>query len=156
YATLVNHLPAVRSANPTYREGARMAEEEKKRIGMSDAWGEEKGLVIPHRWRLACGAVLMLIDRLVGLVLPASPKYIIDDVIGKGKIGMLTPIAIAAGAATLIQAVTSFSLSQVLGVAAQRAITEMRKRVQAQVERLPISYFDSTQTGKLISRVMND
>ena len=69
---------------------------------------------------------------------------------------MLAPIALAASAATLIQAVTSFSLSQVLGVAAQRAITEMRKRVQAQVERLPISYFDSTQTGKLISRVMND
>jgi subfamily B ATP-binding cassette protein MsbA len=98
----------------------------------------------------------MLINRLVGLVLPASSKYIIDDVIGKNKFDMLTPIAIAAGAATLVQAVTSFALSQVLGVAAQRAITEMRKRVQEQVERLPISYFDSTQTGKLISRVMND
>ena len=89
-------------------------------------------------------------------MLPASSKYIIDDVIGKGRAEMLAPIALAAGAATLIQAVTSFSLSQVLGVAAQRAITEMRKRVQAQVERLPVSYFDSTQTGKLISRVMND
>ncbi|NDD64327.1 MAG: ABC transporter ATP-binding protein, partial [Acidobacteria bacterium] len=54
------------------------------------------------------------------------------------------------------QAVTSFTLSQVLGVAAQRAITDMRKRVQAHIERLPIRYFDSTQTGKLISRVMTD
>jgi ABC-type multidrug transport system fused ATPase/permease subunit len=133
-----------------------MAEEKKKRIGMSDAWREAKDLVVSHRGRLAFGAVLMLINRLVGLVLPASSKYIIDDVIGKNKVEMLMPIAIAAGAATLIQAVTSFSLSQVLGVAAQRAITEMRKRVQEQVERLPIGYFDSTQTGKLISRVMND
>ena len=56
----------------------------------------------------------------------------------------------------MVQAVTSFSLSQVLGVAAQRAITEMRKKVQAQIARLPVSYFDSTQTGKLISRIMND
>jgi subfamily B ATP-binding cassette protein MsbA len=133
-----------------------MAEEKKKRIGMSDAWREAKDLVVSHRGRLAFGAMLMLINRLVGLVLPASSKYIIDDVIGKNKVEMLMPIAIAAGAATLIQAVTSFSLSQVLGVAAQRAITEMRKRVQEQVERLPIGYFDSTQTGKLISRVMND
>ncbi|MCI0392521.1 MAG: ABC transporter ATP-binding protein/permease [Acidobacteria bacterium] len=133
-----------------------MAEEKKKRIGMSDAWREAKDLVVAHRGRLAFGAGLMLINRLVGLVLPASSKYIIDDVIGKGKVELLTPIAIAAGAATLIQAVTSFSLSQVLGVAAQRAITEMRKRVQEKVERLPIGYFDSTQTGKLISRVMND
>ena len=130
--------------------------EKKKRINMSDAWREAKALVVAHRGRLAFGGVLMLINRLVGLVLPASSKYIIDDVIGKGRVEMLAPIALAAGAATLIQAVTSFSLAQVLGVAAQRAITEMRKRVQAQVERLPISYFDSTQTGKLISRVMND
>jgi ABC-type multidrug transport system fused ATPase/permease subunit len=130
--------------------------EKKKRINMSDAGREAKALVVAHRGRLAFGAVLMLINRLVGLVLPASSKYIIDDVIGKGRAEMLAPIALAAGAATLIQAVTSFSLSQVLGVAAQRAITEMRKRVQEQVERLPISYFDSTQTGKLISRVMND
>ncbi len=133
-----------------------MSEQKKKRLRFSDAWREAKELVVAHRARLAFGAALMLVNRLVGLVLPASSKYIIDEVIGKGRAELLTPIAIAAGAATLVQAVTSFSLSQVLGVAAQRAITEMRKRVQAQVERLPISYFDSTQTGKLIARVMND
>ena len=98
----------------------------------------------------------MLINQAMGLVLPASTKYLIDVVIGKGRTDLLWKIALAAGAATLIQAVTSFSLSQVLGVAAQRAITEMRKKVQAQIARLPISYFDSTQTGKLISRIMND
>jgi subfamily B ATP-binding cassette protein MsbA len=142
--------------------GGNMADEKdnpkakKKRIKMSDAWKEAKSLLAAHRGRLAVGAALMLVNRLVGLVLPASSKYIIDEVIGKGRAQLLTPIALAAGAATVIQALTSFSLSQVLGVAAQRAITEMRKRVQAKVERLPISYFDSTQTGKLISRVMND
>ncbi len=133
-----------------------MPEPEKKRLRFSDAWHEARELVVAHRWRLALGGGLMLINRLVGLVLPASSKYIIDEVIGKGRAELLTPIALAAGVATLVQAITSFSLSQVLGVAAQRAITEMRKRVQAKVERLPISYFDSTQTGKLISRVMND
>jgi len=130
--------------------------EKKKRIKMSDAWREAKALVFAHRGRLALGGALMLVNRLVGLVLPASSKYIIDEVIGKGRAELLTPIAIAAGAATLVQAVTSFALTRVLGVAAQRAITEMRKRVQAKVEHLPIGYFDSTQTGKLISRVMND
>ncbi len=133
-----------------------MAEQEKNRLHFSDAWREARGLIIAHRGRLAFGAALMLINRLVGLILPASSKFIIDDVIGKGRVELLMPIAIVAAAATLVQAVTSFSLSRVLGVAAQRAITEMRKRVQAQLERLPISYFDSTQTGKLISRVMND
>jgi subfamily B ATP-binding cassette protein MsbA len=68
----------------------------------------------------------------------------------------LLPLALAAGAATAVQAVSSFVLSQILGVAAQRAITDMRKRVQAQVMRLPVRYFDSTQTGALVSRIMND
>lgn len=133
-----------------------MAESKKKRFSPSEAWQEARELVVAHRWRLLLGACLMIINRLVGLVLPASTKFLIDDVVGKQRADLLVPIALAAGVATLVQAVTSFSLSQILGVAAQRAITEMRKRVQAKVERLPISYFDSTQTGKLISRVMND
>jgi subfamily B ATP-binding cassette protein MsbA len=130
--------------------------ENKKRVNYSAAWFEARKLVIEHRGRLMVGGVLMIFNRLVGLVLPASTKFLIDDVIGKQRADLLTPIALAAGAATFLQAVTSFLLSRVLGVAAQRAITEMRKRVQSKVERLPISYFDSTQTGKLISRIMND
>jgi ABC-type multidrug transport system fused ATPase/permease subunit len=133
-----------------------MAEPKKKKIRWSAAWGEARELLWAHRHRLGLGAALMLINQAMGLVLPASTKYLIDQVIGKGRTDLLWKIAVAAGAATLVQAVTSFALSQVLGVAAQRAITEMRKRVQAQVARLPVSYFDSTQTGKLISRIMND
>jgi subfamily B ATP-binding cassette protein MsbA len=98
----------------------------------------------------------MLVNRVSGLVLPATSKYLIDDVIGKGRADLLTPLAVAAGAATLVQAVSSFALSQVLGVAAQRAITETRRRVEAHVARLPVTYFDSTQSGVLISRIMTD
>ncbi|HEX6623964.1 MAG TPA: ABC transporter ATP-binding protein [Pyrinomonadaceae bacterium] len=133
-----------------------MAERGRKKIRWSSAWRDARELVWAHRRRLLLGAGLMLVNQAMGLVLPASTKYLIDEVIGKGRTEMLGRIALAAGAATLVQAVTSFSLSQVLGVAAQRAITEMRKRVQAQVARLPVGYFDSTQTGQLISRIMND
>ena len=130
--------------------------EAKKKIQWSSAWGDARQLVWAHRRRLALGAVLMIVNQTMGLVLPASTKYLIDVVIGKGRTDLLWKIALAAGAATLIQALASFGLSQVLGVAAQRAITEMRKKVQSQISRLPINYFDSTQTGKLISRIMND
>ncbi len=130
--------------------------EAKKKIHWSSAWADARELVWAHRRRLMLGAALMIVNQAMGLVLPASTKYLIDVVIGKGRTDLLWKIALAAGSATIIQALTSFSLSQVLGVAAQRAITEMRKKVQAQISRLPISYFDSTQTGKLISRIMND
>ena len=134
-----------------------MAEEKKKRkFSPSQAWRDARELVWAHRSRLALGMVLMLVNRLVGLVLPASSKYLVDEVIMKQRGELLSTIALAAGAATLVQAVTSFAISQVLGVAAQRAITEMRKSVQAHVARLPIRFFDSTQTGVLISRVMTD
>ncbi len=135
-----------------------MAEEEpkKKRISFSKAWHEAKDLVWQYRFRLALGGILMIISRLAGLVLPASSKYLVDEVIIKQRFEFLKWIALAIGLSTLVQAVTGFVLSQLLGVAAQRAITEMRKRVQARIERLPVSYFDSTQSGQLISRIMND
>src|SRR2546427_134125 len=98
----------------------------------------------------------MLVNRLAGLVLPSSSKWVIDRVINQHHAELLLPLAIAAGAATLVQAVTGFGLSQVLGVAAQRAITDMRRTVQAFVLRLPVSYFDSTKSGILISRIMTD
>jgi ABC-type multidrug transport system fused ATPase/permease subunit len=134
-----------------------MAEEKKKkRLTPSQAWRDARELVWAHRSRLALGMGLMLVNRLVGLVLPASSKYLVDEVIIKHRGELLMTIALAAGGATIVQAITSFTLSQVLGVAAQRAITEMRKSVQAHVARLPIRFFDSTQTGVLISRVMTD
>jgi len=120
------------------------------------AWQEARSLVWARRGRLFFGLVLMLVNRLAGLVLPGASKYLIDEVIGKSRVDLLTSIAWAVGAATVVQAVTSFGLSQILGVAAQKAITDMRRRVQEHVMRLPVRYFDTTQTGVLISRVMSD
>ena len=128
----------------------------KKRASSGAAWREAKALIWSHRRRLAVGLALMLVGRLAGLVLPASSKWLIDEVLAKGRTELLMPLALAAGVATLIQAVTSFGLSQILGVAAQRAIADMRKRVPARVMRLPVRYFDSTQTGVLVSRIMTD
>ena len=133
-----------------------MSSENKKKVNYASAWAEARKIVWNARGRLAFGSALMLISRLAGMVLPASTKYIGDEVFTNRNYGLIKWIALAIGISTLIQGVTSFALSQILGVAAQRAITEMRKRVQAHIERLPISYFDSTQSGQLISRIMND
>jgi len=133
-----------------------VSSENKKKVNYASAWAEARKIVWNARGRLAFGSALMLISRLAGMVLPASTKYIGDEVFTNRNYGLIKWIALAIGISTLIQGVTSFALSQILGVAAQRAITEMRKRVQAHIERLPISYFDSTQSGQLISRIMND
>jgi len=129
---------------------------EKKKATLTSSWRAARALVGAHRGRLALGLVLVLANRALGLVLPASSKFLIDDVIGKGKTELLLPIALAGGVATFLQAGTGYALSQILGVAAQRAIHEMRLRVQAHIVRLPVKTFDATQTGVLVSRIMND
>ncbi|MCU0248678.1 MAG: ABC transporter ATP-binding protein/permease [Vicinamibacterales bacterium] len=128
----------------------------KRTFKFSEVWGEARVLVWAHRRRLALGFGLMLVNRTVGLVLPATSKFLVDDVIGKGRADLLPTLALAAAGATIVQAITSFSLSQILSVAAQRAIAEMRRNVNDHVMRLPVRYFDTTQTGQLISRIMND
>ena len=99
----------------------------------------------------------MLVSRVASMVAAARAASSSSTTWStKQRFDLLTPIALAVVGATAVQAVTSFVLSQILGVAAQRAITDMRKRVQAHVMHLPVRYFDSTQTGVLISRIMSD
>ena len=113
-------------------------------------------LVKARKGRLLVGFLLMAVNRAAGLVLPGTTKFLLDDVIGKGNRGLLPLLVLVAGGATLVQAVTSFALSQVLGKAAQRSITEMRRAVQRHVGAAPVSYFEQTKAGSLLSRVMTD
>ncbi|MSR61605.1 MAG: ABC transporter ATP-binding protein [Planctomycetes bacterium] len=134
-----------------------MAEpEKKKKPKLSAGWRETRELLSRHRGRLLLGLVLTLFNSLLGFVLPATSKYLIDDVIGGRRVELLLPLVLIGGAATLLQAGTGYALSQILGVAAQRLINDIRKELQAHVGHLPVRYYDSTQTGVLISRVMND
>lgn len=133
-----------------------MPPEPKRRVSAQSAWREARELVWKYRSRLALGLALMLVNRLAGFVLPGSSKILIDKVLNGHQPELLVPLAAAAGVATLIQAGTGYLLALVMSVAAQRAITEMRKDVQEHVLRLPINFFDSTKSGVLISRIMTD
>ena len=113
-------------------------------------------LVKPRRGLLAAGFVLMAVGRAAGLALPASTKFLIDDVVGKSRTDLLLPLLGAVAAAAALQAGTSFALSQLLSKGAQRLIAELRTKVQAHVARLPVAFFDGQKTGELVSRVMND
>ena len=131
-------------------------EARRKRKLTATAWEEARGVMWRYRYRLGLGLALILVSRLAGLVLPAMSRYILDEVVPAQRTGELFMLAGIGLGAAIVQSATGFALSQVLGVAAQRAITEMRKQVMAHVSRLPIRYFDSTQTGVLISRIMTD
>jgi len=119
-------------------------------------WPELRALVGPRRNLLLLGLVLIAINRVTGLVLPATTRYVIDDVIGKRRVDLLLPILGAVVGATVVQALTSFALTQTLSKAAQKLIADLRRRVQAHIGRLPVAFYDANKTGNLVSRIMTD
>ncbi|MBZ5694956.1 MAG: ABC transporter ATP-binding protein/permease [Acidobacteriia bacterium] len=113
-------------------------------------------LIKPRRGILAVGFVLMMINRVSGFVAPLSLKYLFDDVIGKHQGHLLPRIVLAVIGATIVQGLTSYSLTQLLSKSSQRMITELRVKVQAHIGRLPVSFYDANRTGVLVSRIMSD
>ena len=119
-------------------------------------WPDVWALLKPRRRMLALGLGLIGINRAAGLVLPASTKYLVDDIIGAERFDLLGPLVLAVLAATGIQGVTDYGLTHLLSKSAQRLIAELRRKVQRHVGRLPITYYDANKTGALISRIMSD
>ncbi len=113
-------------------------------------------LMLPRRGLLAVGALLMLVNRVCGLALPFSTKYLVNDVMLKGQFALLMPIVLAVVAATVIQGLTSYSLTQLLSKSGQRLIFEMRIKIQDHIGRLPVRFYDANKTGTLVSRIMSD
>ncbi len=147
------------SRGETRRGGGRGSSDDdkkKKKISVRVVLRDAGELVAARRGRLALGLGLLIVNRLSGLVLPGMPRYLLDEVVAKGRRDLLPLLVGASAAAAIVQGVTSFSISQVLGKAAQRSITEMRRRIQRHVGRLSVNYFDQTKVGSLLSRVMTD
>src|SRR5271166_2276010 len=113
-------------------------------------------LIRPRRALMMLGFGLMIVNRVSGLILPYSTKYLIDDVVGKRYFRLLYPLVGIVLLATLVQGLTSFALTQTLSKAAQKLIAELRRRVQEHVGRLSVSYYDANKSGMLVSRIMND
>lgn len=115
-----------------------------------------KTIIWPRRKLILIGLVLIVISRLASLVLPGATKFLIDDVIANGDLEMLKILLLAVTGSILLQAITSFLLTKILSVEAQHLISELRVKVQKQLLRLPIRFFDNNKSGALVSRVMTD
>ncbi len=115
-----------------------------------------KTIIWPRRNLVFIGLFLIVLSRLASLTLPMASKYLMDDVIAKKDYNMLKTLLIGVGIAILIQSITSFLLTRILSVQAQFLISELRAQVQKKVLSLPISFFDNTKSGALVSRIMSD
>jgi ABC-type multidrug transport system fused ATPase/permease subunit len=119
---------------------------------LPDVWK----LIKPRRWLLGGSFLLMILNRASGLILPASTKYLIDNVMGKHQMSLLPIIVGVVVGATILQGITSFTLTQILSKEGQRLIAELRMKVQAHIGRLPVAFYDENRTGTLVARIMTD
>ncbi len=123
---------------------------------MKNVWPELREMILPRRKIIGLGLLLMIVNRTMGLVLPFSTRYLIDDVIGKRESALLTYLVLGVLTATLVQGATSFALTQLLSRAGQSLIAELRQKVQRHIGLLPVSYYDANKSGTLVSRIMTD
>lgn len=115
-----------------------------------------KSIIWPRKWLLLFGLILILFNRAAGLIIPASTKFLIDDIIGKNQAEYLSLFVLVVAVSVIVQSITSFTLTQLLSVEAQSLIAKLRVQVQKQVMNLPLSFFDDNKSGGLVSRIMND
>ncbi len=146
---------AFRQAERSPRTG-RATEAAKKPVSLKSVWPEVSALVKPRRGKLSLGLVLVLVRSVTGLVLPLSPMFLIDRIITPRRPELLPMLVIGLLAATALQAITSYVLTQLLSTEGQRAIAELRGKVQAHIGRLPVAFYDANKTGTLVSRIMSD
>jgi ABC-type multidrug transport system fused ATPase/permease subunit len=139
------------------RSRAGQAELPKRKPDLKKLWPQIKSLVAPRKGLLVAGLCLMAVNRVAGLVLPYTSKPLLDKVLSPtGDARLLPKIIAVVFSAMIVQAITSFSLTQLLSKAGQRLIAEMRRQVQRHVGLLSVAYYDENRTGTLVSRIMTD
>src|SRR5512146_1205705 len=145
--------------SPRGRGGrAGLADLPKTKPNLKRVWPQVRALVAPRKGLLILGLCLMSVNRIAGLVLPYTSKTLLDNVLSPlhPHPELLPKIIALVFSAMVIQAATSFSLTQLLSKAGQRLIAEMRRQVQRHVGLLPVAYYDENRTGNLVSRIMSD
>jgi ABC-type multidrug transport system fused ATPase/permease subunit len=153
-------LGGARSERSSHGRGGRAGQADlpKRKPSLKKLWPQIRSLVAPRLGLLAAGMGLMVVNRVAGLVLPFTSKPLLDQVLNQAhpRPDLLPPIIALVFTAMVVQAITSFSLTQLLSKAGQRLIAEMRKQVQRHVGLLSVSYYDENRTGTLVARIMTD
>ncbi len=151
---------SMRAERTPQGRGARAGQADlpKRKPSLKKLWPQIKALVAPRIGLLLAGMALMAVNRVAGLVMPFLSKQLMDVVLNPAhpRPNLLPKFIVVVFAATVVQAITSFSLTQLLSKAGQRLIAEMRSQVQRHVGLLSVSYYDENRTGTLVARIMTD
>jgi subfamily B ATP-binding cassette protein MsbA len=149
---------SARAERTTHGRAGKQDDQPKHKPNIKKLWPQIRTLVAPRKGLLVIGMCLMVVNRIAGLVLPFTAKKLLDTVFSltHPRPDLLPKIIAVVFSAMVVQAITSFSLTQLLSKAGQRLIAEMRRQVQRHVGLLSVAYYDENRTGTLVARIMTD
>ena len=110
----------------------------------------------PYRWRLAVFLTLIIIDAIITASTPLIYRAIIDNGIIKKNVRLIIFLALIVGVLALFDVVISLWQRWISARVGEGLIYDMRTKVFAHFQEMPIAFFQRTQTGALVSRLNND
>lgn len=113
-------------------------------------------LVKPYRRRLALAMVSMVMVSLLGSAQAYMVKPLLDQIFVEKNVMMLNILPLVLVLVFLVKGFFYYTYTSVLDTTGQTIIMNLRSRIFVHIHNLPISFFHTTPTGELISRVIND
>ncbi|SFN05790.1 ATP-binding cassette, subfamily B, MsbA [Pseudonocardia ammonioxydans] len=130
-----------------------------------------RDLLAPHRRRLAAGGLLTVLAAALTLLLPWPLAVVVDSVLGgAGVPGALEPLTrlVGTGAGLVVVCALGLCLAAAAGAAAtygaervlsgvgERVLADLRHRLFAHLQALPLDYHDGRRVGDLGNRLTAD
>jgi ATP-binding cassette, subfamily B, bacterial len=110
----------------------------------------------PYRGQLALFLLLVVVDAVIGTANPLIFREIINGGIAGHRSGLIVGLALLVAGLAVVDAGLSLAQRLVSARVGEGLIFDMRARVFAHVQRMPLAFFTRTQTGALVSRLNND
>lgn len=122
--------------------------------------------VYPMRWRLLLSALLTFANQIQPYLWALMEKITVDTILMVGKVIPPAELAthfrwtiyllLANSGYHILNIFFSWQQSYQITLISQRVVYELRKTLHEKLQRLPLSFFDGIQTGKLLSVVVDD
>jgi ATP-binding cassette subfamily B protein len=114
------------------------------------------GFARPYKRQISIFLVLVVLDAMLVVALPLLFKVIIDEGVLKGDRGVVVGIALAVAGLAIVDAILTLFQRLLSSQVGEGLIYDLRTKVFAHVQQMPLAFFTRTQTGALVSRLNTD
>jgi len=133
--------------DPTFTAKSRSTREVLKRVA---------SYLRPYKLMAAATMGCALFSLAFSLAYPKLTQFVIDEVIGRKRLELLTPMMLGLLGAFLLRDLFNSLRIRINNALEQNVVYDMRREVYARLQRLPVNYFDQRASGDLMTRIVED